>query len=165
VRLVLLDTSLGILYGEPEGLQLLAHALGEAASHPSELSLSKIEDEIRQARQSKGDRDACVITVGRVCIRALAIGGKADGSTCLLIWPLSQREPLRSAAVRFRLSSREVEVLRCMLDGMSATEIAASLSIREGTVNDHFTHLLRKTSAKNRAEMIAKVLDYVPSQS
>ncbi|HZQ38979.1 MAG TPA: LuxR C-terminal-related transcriptional regulator, partial [Dehalococcoidia bacterium] len=51
-----------------------------------------------------------------------------------------------------RLTVREVEVLRLIAAGQSTREIAAALSIAEGTVERHVTHLYGKIGVRNRAE-------------
>jgi DNA-binding NarL/FixJ family response regulator len=70
------------------------------------------------------------------------------------------RAPLKSAQRRFRLTSREVEVLELILRGYDAKAIASVLYIAETTVREHFKHLSSKIKAKNRAEMVARALDW-----
>ena len=53
-----------------------------------------------------------------------------------------------------KLSSREVEVLRLLGEGLTNTEIASRLFISESTVRTHFRRLLDKLHLKNRAEAI-----------
>jgi DNA-binding CsgD family transcriptional regulator len=53
------------------------------------------------------------------------------------------------------LSSREVEVIELMATGDANRAIARKLSISEGTVKTHITHILRKLDASNRAEAVS----------
>lgn len=53
------------------------------------------------------------------------------------------------------LSSREVDVIELMAAGDANRSIARKLSISEGTVKTHITHILRKLNASNRAEAVA----------
>ncbi|RDI55971.1 helix-turn-helix transcriptional regulator [Nocardia mexicana] len=53
------------------------------------------------------------------------------------------------------LSSREVEVVELLAAGEPNRLIARKLSISEGTVKTHVTHILRKLGAANRAEAVA----------
>ena len=53
------------------------------------------------------------------------------------------------------LSNREIEVLEAMASGSTNRFIARQLSISEGTVKTHITHILRKLDASNRAEAVA----------
>ncbi|MCG3754518.1 MULTISPECIES: LuxR C-terminal-related transcriptional regulator [unclassified Amycolatopsis] len=53
------------------------------------------------------------------------------------------------------LSAREAEVIDLMARGDANRAIARKLSISEGTVKTHITHILRKLDAANRAEAVA----------
>ncbi|SFP81416.1 LuxR C-terminal-related transcriptional regulator [Amycolatopsis rubida] len=53
------------------------------------------------------------------------------------------------------LSAREAEVIELMARGDANRAIARKLSISEGTVKTHITHILRKLDAANRAEAVA----------
>lgn len=50
------------------------------------------------------------------------------------------------------LSSREIEVLRMLTDGMTDREIAEALTISPRTVESHVSNVLRKLGVRNRAE-------------
>jgi len=50
------------------------------------------------------------------------------------------------------LSLREVEVLKCVAQGMSNQEIARELKIKEGTVRIHVGHILNKLQLSNRTQ-------------
>lgn len=70
------------------------------------------------------------------------------------------RRPLHAAAYAFGLTAREVEVLRLILRGFEGREIAERLGISRLTVREYFKHLATKIGGRNRAEMIARVLDW-----
>jgi DNA-binding NarL/FixJ family response regulator len=57
------------------------------------------------------------------------------------------------------LSSREVEVLGLMSQGLSTRQIADSLVISENTVKTHIRHILEKLEVNNRAQAVAKALE------
>jgi len=63
---------------------------------------------------------------------------------------------LAAFAMRWRLTRRQRDVLRRLLDGKTNKVIAADLGIEEGTVELHVTALLRKVGAENRSELIAR---------
>lgn len=52
------------------------------------------------------------------------------------------------------LSKREVEVLRCLAEGMTTAKISSTLFISENTVKTHIRHILEKLNAVNRAEAV-----------
>jgi two-component system invasion response regulator UvrY len=59
-----------------------------------------------------------------------------------------------------RLSDRELEVLRLLGSGMSATEIAYSLNLSVKTVSTHRTHLLAKTGLRSNADIVEYVISH-----
>jgi DNA-binding CsgD family transcriptional regulator len=53
------------------------------------------------------------------------------------------------------LSNREIEVLRCLHDGMSDTAAAEQLGVTVRTIRFHFTKIRQKLDAKNRGQAVA----------
>jgi DNA-binding NarL/FixJ family response regulator len=56
------------------------------------------------------------------------------------------------------LSEREMEVLTCVVKGMSNKEIAASLGISHQTVKNHVTSILRKFGVEDRTQAVVYAL-------
>jgi DNA-binding NarL/FixJ family response regulator len=56
------------------------------------------------------------------------------------------------------LSAREIDVLNCLADGKTTTQIAADLVISENTVKTHIRHILEKLDASNRTEAVRKAV-------
>lgn len=56
------------------------------------------------------------------------------------------------------LSSREMEVLACLSQGKTTSQIASELFISENTVKTHVRHILEKLVASNRAEAVSKAI-------
>lgn len=54
-----------------------------------------------------------------------------------------------------RLSSRELEVLRCLVAGMTNAEVAARLFISPNTVRTHVQHLLRRAGVHSTVALVA----------
>ena len=54
------------------------------------------------------------------------------------------------------LSDREQEVLMCLAEGLTTTQIAARLYISENTVKTHIRHILDKLESSNRTEAVGK---------
>jgi DNA-binding CsgD family transcriptional regulator len=67
---------------------------------------------------------------------------------------------LTSAATRFHISPREVQVLALLLDGNHLDQIATQLYITSSTVQDHIKSMLDKTKSRNRSELIGRVLGW-----
>ncbi|MBI4730880.1 MAG: response regulator transcription factor [Chloroflexi bacterium] len=58
------------------------------------------------------------------------------------------------------LSDREMEVLSCVVKGMSNKEIAISLGISHQTVKNHVTSILRKFSVEDRTQAVVYALKH-----
>jgi DNA-binding CsgD family transcriptional regulator len=54
-----------------------------------------------------------------------------------------------------KLSERQLDVLRLVAVGASASQIADELSITEATVRTHVKHILARLGANNRAHAVA----------
>lgn len=54
------------------------------------------------------------------------------------------------------LSDREQEVLACLAEGLTTSQIAARLYISENTVKTHIRHILDKLESSNRTEAVGK---------
>ena len=59
---------------------------------------------------------------------------------------------------KYDLSSREQEVLACIMGGLSNAEIAQELVISLSTVKFHVTSILTKLNVSNRAEAVSLAL-------
>lgn len=57
-----------------------------------------------------------------------------------------------------RISERELEILKLLMQGYSSKKIAEELSISVNTVRNHRQNLLEKTKTKNIAELVAFAL-------
>lgn len=93
-------------------------------------------------------------------VRIQILGGPDGGFLALTIERRRERRALARARQRFDLTPREQQVLRFILEGAQANEIAAALHIAESTVQGYFKRLLAKTRSRNRAAMVALVLDW-----
>lgn len=92
--------------------------------------------------------------------RIVALDGHLGRSYVLTIEQYRERDSLARAARRFSLTTREVQVLALILEGTSASEVAAALHIAETTVQGYYKRLLQKTQSRNRPSMVATVCDW-----
>lgn len=65
---------------------------------------------------------------------------------------------VRSNPTEDKLTSREREVFQLLVSGATNAQIADRLTVSETTVKSHVKHILRKTRAANRAQVIAQYL-------
>lgn len=68
--------------------------------------------------------------------------------------PLSTEKKLASFAQRYELTSREIDILHCLSDNLSDSEIAQKLYISKNTVRFHISNILKKTNTNSRTEII-----------
>ena len=59
---------------------------------------------------------------------------------------------------RFRLTRRETDILRRVIDGSKNTEIAEELEISEQTVKDHLSNVYLKTGTENRMALMRNLV-------
>jgi DNA-binding CsgD family transcriptional regulator len=57
----------------------------------------------------------------------------------------------------FRLTDREVEIVKYISEGWTNKEIARHLDISEHTVKEHVRHLLKKTKSTTRTGILAQI--------
>lgn len=69
------------------------------------------------------------------------------------------RDPLARAALRYRLTERECDVLERIVEGHSNREIARELYIAEATLQDHIHNLCVKIGARRRGDLLANVFE------
>ncbi len=91
-------------------------------------------------------------------LRVVRLRGGDGEHIAIFVERFKARDALRGARERFGFSPRELEVVDQLVQGKSTAEIAEKLVIAETTVQDHVKHIARKTNARNRAEIVARVL-------
>ena len=66
---------------------------------------------------------------------------------------VSQRLDMNEIRKQFRLTRRETDILRRVLDGLKNVEIAEELEISEQTVKDHLSNIYMKSGVENRFDL------------
>jgi two-component system, NarL family, nitrate/nitrite response regulator NarL len=80
-------------------------------------------------------------------------GALSPEVTAQVLHALSRYESQEPASL---LSDREIEVLNCMVDGLTTQQIAGQLFISDNTVKTHVRHIFEKLDVSNRAEAVGK---------
>ena len=70
--------------------------------------------------------------------------------------PTAPGDQPRPAALPEPLTERELDVLKCIAEGLSNREIADKLVITEGTVKNHVSNLIAKLSVRDRTQALLK---------
>jgi DNA-binding NarL/FixJ family response regulator len=67
--------------------------------------------------------------------------------------------PADAAEARARLTEREADVLRLVVEGLTARQIATRLVLSPRTVENHIQHVLRKLGVPNRAALVRYAIE------
>jgi DNA-binding CsgD family transcriptional regulator len=100
----------------------------------------------------------CAVPNGSVLVRVLPLAGAASPVFAVIVERFKIRASLRAVAARYALSKREHEALALVVKGAKNSEIASRLQIAPSTAVFHVKRLMAKTGARNRAELVAKVV-------
>ena len=103
---------------------------------------------------------ATLVPLPFMVVRVAPLTGSAGPKIGVLVERYRSRNPLRHAADKFGMSSRELEVLSLVLKGFGTPQIATALDIAESTAHDHIKRMMLKTRARNRVELAAKALGW-----
>ena len=71
--------------------------------------------------------------------------------------PLTEENLLADFSKKYNLTARESEILSCIRDGLSDSEIAEKYFISKSTVRFHISNLLKKTDSGNRVDAVRKL--------
>lgn len=99
------------------------------------------------------------LTGGRwVTLRAARLGEAADSDIAVTIERTSAGERADLFARTCGLSSREYELLQCLVEGADTREVARRMLLSENTVQDHLKSVFAKTSVRSRRALLARAL-------
>lgn len=70
--------------------------------------------------------------------------------------PASTPNPAAKNVLTEALTERELDVLRCIAEGLSNREIAERLVITEGTVKNHVSNLIAKLNVRDRTQALLR---------
>jgi DNA-binding CsgD family transcriptional regulator len=92
------------------------------------------------------------------------LAGELAGRVAVIVQPAGPHDIAPLVAQAYGLSSRERDVARLCLRGLTTKEIAAALHISPYTVQDHLKSIFDKTGARSRAELVGQVFleHYIP---
>lgn len=161
-RLIVLDEDLRIVFADWTAILALMRAC-ENPREPMETLPEPVHSAVRSVIASWGESanaETVVEPLPDVALRVSRLRGESRSYIAVFCENIARRGDVARAAVAFSLTRREQDVLRLIMRGFNGAEIAEDLTIAETTVGDYFKQLLHKTGARNRAEMIARVLGW-----
>ena len=96
-------------------------------------------------------------------VRVVPLSGIPDRYAASIERHTLSLERLLKSLDQYGLSGRERDVLLLALDGKTAAETAKHLNIAPSTATDYLNRLQTKVGARNKSEMIAKILGWIPA--
>jgi DNA-binding CsgD family transcriptional regulator len=122
--------------------------------------IATIVTELIAYQRLAGSESCIVLRDGGRTLRLSPLAGP-EGELSVLVMEADSRDgTIERAARQYRLTRRQTEVLGLVLDGASTSDVAHALVISEYTAQGYFKSLLAKTNSRNRAGMVAKVLNW-----
>jgi DNA-binding CsgD family transcriptional regulator len=167
---LMFDANGGIVYANPPADRLLAQQTedglavesGEVGGTPLVSYLcSKVEQMTSESSSGASWTGTLTLSDGTslVCeiLQVDTEGRTSFAGVLALLQPVPSlsRLCLDSFCVRHRLSPREEDVVRLLLEGLPTNAIAERLNISLHTVRDHLKRLYRKTSVRSRSELLS----------
>lgn len=130
------------------------------------LAMSGFED-IREVIQSaikallplNEDTPTIVGLTDHVFLRVIPLRGSGTIAKIVFIENVKGRRGVPTAAQRFDLTKREIEVLELLIASKSNPEIARALWIAESTAQEHVKNIFRKMKTNRRTEVITKLFE------
>lgn len=83
---------------------------------------------------------------------------KAPTPSTLRVQPEAATSSSQYYQKMLNITDREIEVLRSVMHSLTNTQIGKLLHIKDQTVKNHITHLIRKLSARNRTSAVVTAL-------
>jgi ATP/maltotriose-dependent transcriptional regulator MalT len=133
-------------------------ALADACAAPYEQALTVLA--LAELRMAAGDAGEAHTLLAAARATFVALGAKPALARADALAARLDVAPATSPSYPAGLSTREVEVLRLVADGLSNADIAERLFLSTLTVQVHVAHILQKTGAENRAGAAAFALRY-----
>ena len=122
----------------------LTRLVSEIADHTLDADMLAVVDEVARRRHPLRARIAPVrVEAARLLREAAADGARANN---------------RRTAARLMLTRRELEVADLLELGMTNAEMARYLTVGERTIRAHLEAMSQKLLAKNRVELLARLM-------
>ena len=141
--------------------------LSRQGALPPTLLLTTFEDDVALVQGVRAGARGYLLKGVSPEVLLEAIRTVSRGETYLYVLPVSNlaRESIRdstgdatSGLILDTLTQREMEILRLMVSGIGNREIAAALSLSEGTVKNHITNVFSKLGVVDRTKAVLRAI-------
>jgi DNA-binding NarL/FixJ family response regulator len=112
---------------------------------------------IAEIAQTGADGGVALLS-STLVLRLAPLSGSAGPAYAVFLERLEPRNILADAASRYGLSSREIDVLALIFQGLTSSQIALQLFIAPTTVHAHVKNIARKTHSSKRTAILATIL-------
>lgn len=164
--LLLLDTSLRLLYANQEALSVLSYPTNPSKNNgpdsPLDSCVQALFEGCNGSRQLKGKGS---LTSGKRSyqLRVFSVGSPLANGFKPAVAVLLERSKkpaidLSNLPKRFRLTQREVETVDHLVHGFNTQQIAERMGISPNTVKAFLRSIMMKMAADSRAGVIARIL-------
>jgi DNA-binding CsgD family transcriptional regulator len=145
-----------IVDGDAELVAAPVPGSGAARALPYSLGL---KENVRRLIGDAAGASALAVLDDSTIVRVVPLEGGPHAQFAVFVEPHEPRDLLRTAAHRYALTAREIEVTRLLLRGDSTRDISESLFISELTVHQHVKNIGRKMGVSKRMEIVGRILD------
>jgi DNA-binding CsgD family transcriptional regulator len=157
--LFVLDRTLRVLHDREDPTERRKDCAFQTASRRLPPLIERaVQSLLETAKDQKHPRGLTAVPNGSVLVRVLPLDGSTTARYAVLVERFKMRGNLRAVAARYALSKREHEALALVVKGARDSEIASRLQISHSTAIFHVKRLMAKTGARNRTELVAKVV-------
>jgi len=170
---IILDMNNRLLYFNEEALEMIPE-LQTISKRRKEQNIPKaISNLCKELKESRriGGSDQRVNVSHKVLknkslfpfsMRAFFMGGTGDKNPThimVLLEKIIEKHEINFEKVQkeFKISKRELEVVRLICEGLANKEISEKLFISEYTVKDHIKNILRKMGVTSRSQIISSL--------
>lgn len=162
--LLLLDTSLRLLYVNDEAVAILCYPQVPGGNGHGAYFLKQRIDSLLQRNGSPNPEFPGELASGRrhYQVRVFAMKSKWQGhagpTLAVLLERNQEHRDLLRAARRFHLTLRETAALELLMQGYTTKQIACRMDISPNTAKTFLRSVMFKSGASNQAGILAKVL-------
>ena len=157
----------GVAYRRQPTPMLIVDANLRTIAQSFQLDLSELDGRIRRlverhiSQRSTATHATVEILNAETALRVVDLAGECGVFFAVTFERCGRkRDAIEDVATEHGLTNRERQVFRMLLAGATDSDVSRRLVIARTTASDHAKNILRKTGAKKRTELFARVIKY-----